>query len=233
MLHQTRKKLSPVARDSVVRCLLDDKHVFLATDSSNWVTIIVGFRYRFYGALMLDTHKMIHYMYLGGVKWQHIASCCWSRAGNFNRRSSGILLSPVRNCLARSVSRASWRCVAAHSSRHVIFVVAPSSVFPRVAVCYVFCAQGLNTIRAQSTCQKLSLSVPIMGPLLVPRFGAKKMSPHSGETYSRPRFRVCFWFLKWGRDLDPGDGIHLPRCTASAGCVTTCRRMLDEVVEYV
>ena len=108
-----------------------------------------------------------------------IASCCWSRAGDLNRRSSGILLSPVRNCLARSVSRASWRCVAAHSSRHVIFVVAPSSVFSRVAVVYVFWAQGSNTIRAQSTCQKLSLSVPIMGPLLVPRFGAKKMSPHS------------------------------------------------------
>ena len=113
------------------------------------------------------------------------------------------------------------------------FFVAPSSVFPRMAVGYVFWAQGSNTIRAQSTCQKLSLSVPIMGPLLVPRFGAKKMSPHSGETYSRPRFRVCFWFLKWGRDLDPGGGIQLPRCTASAGCVTTCRRMLDKVVEYV
>ena len=108
-----------------------------------------------------------------------IPSCCWSRAGDLNRRSSGILLSPVRNCLARSVSRASWRCVAAHSSRHVIFVVTPSSVFSRVAVVYVFWAQGSNTIRAQSTCQKLSLSVPIMGPLLVPRFGAKKMSPHS------------------------------------------------------
>lgn len=65
------KKFSPVARGSVVRCLLDDKHVFLATDSSNWVTIIVGFRYRFYGALMLDTQIMIHYMYLCGVKWQH------------------------------------------------------------------------------------------------------------------------------------------------------------------
>ena len=162
-----------------------------------------------------------------------IASCCWSRAGDLNRRISGILLYPVRNCLARSVSRASWRCVAAHSSRHVIFVVAPGSVFPRMAVRYVFWAQGSTTVRAQSTCQKRSLSVPIMGPLLVPRFGAKKMSPHSGETYSRPRFRVCFWFLKWGRDLDPGGGIHLPRCTASAGCVTTCRRMLDEVVEYV
>ena len=162
-----------------------------------------------------------------------IASCCWSRAGNFNRRSSGILLSPVRNCLARSVSRASWRCVAAHSSRHVIFVVAPSSVFPRVAVGYVFWAQGSNTIRAQSTCQKLSLSVPIMGPLLVPRFGAKKMSPHSGETYSRPRFRVCFWFPNWGRKLDPGGGINLSRATASVGREISCPRMLEDVVDYV
>ena len=65
------KKLSPVARGSVARCLLDDKHVFLATNSSNWVTIIDGVRYRFYGALMLDTQIMIHYMYLCGVRWQH------------------------------------------------------------------------------------------------------------------------------------------------------------------
>ena len=66
------KKLSPVARGSVVvRCLLDDKHVFLATNSSTWVTIIDGVRHRFYGALMLDTQIMIHYMYLCGVKWQH------------------------------------------------------------------------------------------------------------------------------------------------------------------
>ena len=72
-----------------------------------------------------------------------------------------------------------------------------------------------------------------MGPLLVPRFGAKKMSPHSGETYSRPRFRVCFWFPKWGRKLDPGGGIHLPRSTASAGCVIRCRRMPEEVGVYV
>ena len=144
----------------------------------------------------------------------------------------GILLYPVRNCLPRSVSRGSWRCVAAHSSRQVIFFVAPSSVFPRMAVGYVLWAQGSNTIRAQSTYQKLSLSVPIMGPLLVPRFGAKKMSPHSGETYSRPRVRVCFWFPNWGRKLDPGGGINLSRATASAGCVMTCRRMLDEVVQY-
>ena len=65
------KKFSPVARGSVVRCLLDDKHVFLATNSSTWVTIIDGVRHRFYGALMLDTHIMIHYMYLCGVKRQH------------------------------------------------------------------------------------------------------------------------------------------------------------------
>ena len=66
------KKLSPVARGSVVvRCLLDDKHVFLATNSSTWVTIIDGVRYRFYGALMLGTQIMIHSMYLCGVKLQH------------------------------------------------------------------------------------------------------------------------------------------------------------------
>jgi hypothetical protein len=66
------KKLSPVARGSVVvRCLLDDKHVFLATNSSTWVTIIDGVRYRFYGALMLGTQIMIHSMYLWCVKLQH------------------------------------------------------------------------------------------------------------------------------------------------------------------
>ena len=147
-------------------------------------------------------------------------------------RRPGILPCTVRPCLPMSVSRDTWRGVEAHSSRQVTFSGAPSSVFPRIVVGHICWAQGTNTIRAQRTCQKLSLSVPIMGSLLVPIFGAKKMSPHNGETYSRPRFRVCFWFLEWGRDLDPGGDIHLPRCTASAGCVMTCRRMLDEVVEY-
>ena len=43
----------------------------MATNSSNWVTIIDGSRYRFYGALMLDTLIMRHYMYLCRVNWQH------------------------------------------------------------------------------------------------------------------------------------------------------------------
>ena len=193
MLHQTRKKLPPVARDSVVRCLLDDKHVFLATDSSNWVTIIVGFRYRFYGALMLDTHKMIHYMYLGGVKWQH------SLLPVVGVEPATSTVAAPESCCAQceivlpgpslELPGGAWQLIL---SRHVIFVVAPSSVFPRVAVGYVFWAQGLNTIRAQSTCQKLSLSVPIMGPLLVPRFGAKKMSPHSGKHILGPVFEYAF-----------------------------------------
>ena len=137
-----------------------------------------------------------------GVKWQHIASCCWSRAGNFNRRSSGIPAAPSAklSCQVRLSSFLEVRGSSFFSACY--FRRCTKQCLPRVAVCYVFWAQGLNTIRAQSTCQKLSLSVPIMGPLLVPRFGAKKMSPHSGETYSRPRCRVCFWFLKWG----PGSG---------------------------
>ncbi len=102
-----------------------------------------------------------------------IASCCWSRAGNFNRRSSGTLLSPVRNCLARSVSRASWRCVAAHSSWQVVSSLhqAVSSQEWLMVMSFGLKAQTLlgHRARAKSSPSRSQLWVRFWFPDLVPR----------------------------------------------------------------
>ena len=52
-------------------------------------------------------------------------------------------------------------------------------------------------------------AVPVLGPFYDPKFGAKKVSPHSGGATFWPQIGGQIWYPNWGQIWYPKQGRHM------------------------